>query len=494
MVDAFTNYFVTSVDGEISNYFPTNKNTLNLTAINNIDPRWNESVIAMKYAIWGIVDMENKFESFALHCDDLLLYHTSLIQSETLFLAFLLLIDDQNIFITTRIKAVELYTKWIINYWKTDFQPNINKMNNMLIISPNNIQNNIYNYCAIYKECQTQQQLKQTTLRLIHSLIIYSNNDINKFPVDLMETIIKYFDFTSILLDRVRALLLEFQSKQNIDVIEQKEDEHKDGMNLKYNIWKQKPKYIAQQLTLIAFEKFRNIEARELVGLQWKKNKQLSPNTTIFIEHFNNIQYWTQNEILYCKNIKQRAAKITKFLQICQHLLEINNFHTFIAIINGLDSTEITRLKKSWEKISNKVEIIFKNAKKLLSRNFNNRAVRTRQRDIPPNTACIPHVGLVLLDLVFIDEGCNSMQVIQQTAMFPNMRKIIRIKDRISFLQRYQLIEYNFERNIDFEISFCNKIQSLTVDVDDLWEKSTAIKKQDNDESQKKSLFSLFKK
>eukprot|EP01084_Bolivina_argentea_P308331 533137_1 len=317
----------------------------------NNDAEMDKTSMKFKHTILEVLDSENikVTETTTLTLNDFLLYHSSLVESTTLLNAFLLLIGDFNIFIDTRIKAVNLCYKWMKTYWKTDFQPNVHPI---AIILQNIVSMN--NYSTIYDQCHDEYTLHEAVSKVTNGMIIDSQCDINKFPTELVQTIIKYFDLTFILLNRIKYL---FQQCKNDFVEPETNCIHEHKHDITYDIWKQKPKYIAQQITLQTFEIFKQITPRELIGEAWKSqnNAIIAPNVVALIHQYNNVTIWIQNEILDAKNIKQRAAQIAKFLQISKHLLEMNNFHILSAIFSALNSASIHRLKHAWPKVSDEI-------------------------------------------------------------------------------------------------------------------------------------------
>ena len=55
--------------------------------------------------------------------------------------------------------------------------------------------------------------------------------------------------------------------------------------------------------------------------------------------------------ILAQKDKPSRAKMITDFINIADELLKLNNFSSFIAIINALEGSSISRLQSSWNKV-----------------------------------------------------------------------------------------------------------------------------------------------
>jgi hypothetical protein len=74
-----------------------------------------------------------------------------------------------------------------------------------------------------------------------------------------------------------------------------------------------------------------------------------------------------------------------------------------MAILCALNSSTISRLKKTWEGLPTKYRVILENLRKATEHSRNYAEYRSRIRNaVPP---CLPFVGLFLTDLTFSYEG-----------------------------------------------------------------------------------------
>lgn len=101
--------------------------------------------------------------------------------------------------------------------------------------------------------------------------------------------------------------------------------------------------------------------------------------------------------------MKERSKRVTKFIQIAQKCRELNNFNSCMAIIAGLESSCIFRLKKTWQTVSPGSVAIFEQLKDLTSQQHNFSKLRSvvEHSTLP----CLPYIGIHLTDLVFIEDG-----------------------------------------------------------------------------------------
>jgi hypothetical protein len=80
-----------------------------------------------------------------------------------------------------------------------------------------------------------------------------------------------------------------------------------------------KSRVLAEQLTLIEFEYFKNIKPQEFIAEASQSNRD-GPASALrrMIDHFNNVSRWTEETILLEPRAKNRALLIEKFVHICR--------------------------------------------------------------------------------------------------------------------------------------------------------------------------------
>ena len=160
---------------------------------------------------------------------------------------------------------------------------------------------------------------------------------------------------------------------------------------------------LARQITLTDHKMLTQISQLEFINSLWrhKEAKTLCPNHTAFVDRFNVINLWVVTEIVSQPNVKRRADIVkqvwfasmyycyysqqnvcfcffdnlfivSQFIRIAGHLLHLKNFNSLFAIISGLGSVEVSRLKATWERVDVKHEDAFKEMEKLMdpSRNM----------------------------------------------------------------------------------------------------------------------------
>jgi Rap guanine nucleotide exchange factor 2 len=148
------------------------------------------------------------------------------------------------------------------------------------------------------------------------------------------------------------------------------------------------PLELSAQLTLRDYCLFKSIESSEYIDFLF--NKKESKYGYVHLDEFSDLSneemFWVINEVLHESNLMKRAKVIKNFIQIAQICKECKNFNSLLSIVSGLDHMTVTRLKDTWEKVSNKYKKIFSDLKLLLDPSFNMNKYRLliRNENIQP--------------------------------------------------------------------------------------------------------------
>jgi son of sevenless-like protein len=146
--------------------------------------------------------------------------------------------------------------------------------------------------------------------------------------------------------------------------------------------------------------------------------------------HFRE-SYWTTTQILSVPVLKSRARMVEKMISLAQHCLAMNNFSSTFAIVAGLETSAVFRLKKTWELIAPDKKAALEEMVSVLSSGKSYKEYRGRvHRYLFVNFVnfffrivlfvfvlvccsavgpCLPYLGVYLSDLTFIDEGNSDM-------------------------------------------------------------------------------------
>ncbi|KAL5628550.1 hypothetical protein BROUX41_003298 [Berkeleyomyces rouxiae] len=164
------------------------------------------------------------------------------------------------------------------------------------------------------------------------------------------------------------------------------------------------PLEFARQLTVKQMNIFSSIMPTELLGSQWMKKAGVdAPNVKAMSTLSTALSNFVAENILGYTEVKKRAAAIKQWIKISYQLYELNNYDGLMAIICRLNSSTITRLRKTWDNISPKRREMLKNLQAIVEPQHNHKALRSKLHDhVPP---CLPFLGMYLTDLTFVDIG-----------------------------------------------------------------------------------------
>jgi hypothetical protein len=167
------------------------------------------------------------------------------------------------------------------------------------------------------------------------------------------------------------------------------------------------PLELARQLTVKQMNIFCSILPEELLASQWmKKGGVDAPNVKAMSALSTDLSNMVAETILHHTELKKRAAVIKQWIKIAQQFLELHNYDGLMAIICSLNSSTITRLRKTWDAISQRRKETLRNLQEIVEPAQNNKVLRTKLHDhIPP---CLPFLGMYLTDLTFVDIGNPS--------------------------------------------------------------------------------------
>ncbi|KPI45651.1 Ras guanine nucleotide exchange factor A [Cyphellophora attinorum] len=206
------------------------------------------------------------------------------------------------------------------------------------------------------------------------------------------------------------------------------------------------PLELARQITLKTSGLFCSILPEELLANEWMKtSNSLAVNVRALSRLSTDISNLVSESVLQLEDVKKRATIIKQWIKIANKCAELNNYESLFAIVAALNSTNITRMLKTWDQVSQKTKNTLEELRKITNFERNFSAFRDRLQNLVP--PCIPYVGMYLTDLTFVDHG-NAATRQLNAANGPieviNLDKHMRTAKLISDLQRFQ-IPYRFQ-------------------------------------------------
>jgi hypothetical protein len=225
---------------------------------------------------------------------------------------------------------------------------------------------------------------------------------------------------------------------------------------------------IAAQVTLKDFELLKRIPVREFLGKMKNKNGE-APRIMDMINMNNRLTSWVQDFILSFEDESKRVAALKKIIYLGKHLRDLNNFSSLGAIYYGIVASPIHRLK-AWKSLGKKETQICDEMKEL----FANRQKGLRAAMEIATNPCIPHVGLFLGDLTFLDSNENMI------GKLINFRKQNMIAERIRWIKQAQQSGYAGKIVADPVFQQYIELRVKHIDQDDLWNLSIKREPQQN--------------
>ncbi|CAD5220794.1 unnamed protein product [Bursaphelenchus okinawaensis] len=243
------------------------------------------------------------------------------------------------------------------------------------------------------------------------------------------------------------------------------------------------PQVVAQQLAHIELERLSMIGVDEIVQMLGnvnleslgEHNSDTTGNIKYYIKWFNQLSVFTASEIQKHTRKKHRVRCIEFFIDLGKECINIGNFNSLMAIVAGLSSQAVTRLKKTWQRVDKaKLEILQHQLNP--SGNFvsyratlNAAIWRSECAKNDNERVIIPFFGLMLKDLYIIHRASldplpNGQLKIAMFAQFAqHMANLILWKDRpcpfkrnTSILQ-YLLLAPSYVENDLLTLSFENE-------------------------------------
>jgi len=198
------------------------------------------------------------------------------------------------------------------------------------------------------------------------------------------------------------------------------------------------PQEFARQITLMQYGMYRKIPPKEFLSLSWNKDDKetRSPHLLTMIREFNRISWWIVNCIVQENELKNRTKALKNIMKMVAECHKLNNYNAVFALVAGLSSAPIHRLKKTREAVNMTKDFELWTA--LTSPRGSWKAYRNAiHRADPP---CIPYLGVYLSDLTFIEENKTYLE----NGMI-NMFKCRKVADVITEIQQYQQKPYNLK-------------------------------------------------
>mmetsp|Transcript_19709 Transcript_19709/g.50031 ORF Transcript_19709/g.50031 Transcript_19709/m.50031 type:complete len:633 (-) Transcript_19709:72-1970(-) len=196
------------------------------------------------------------------------------------------------------------------------------------------------------------------------------------------------------------------------------------------------PLELARQLTIKESFMFRAVTAMEVKSQAWMKRPEIAKNVVAIVNNFNALSAAVAAEIVCPTEPKDRKKALKHLIQLAEALTELKNYQSLVAVVSGLSSSSVSRLKETWKSLNKKSMQAWEKLSEEISpaSNFSNYR-NTIKFCEPP---AIPYIAIFLKDLTFIEDG-NPDYLAQNLINFEKMRMISKVFQDI---QRFQEVQY----------------------------------------------------
>lgn len=224
-------------------------------------------------------------------------------------------------------------------------------------------------------------------------------------------------------------------------------------------------KEIATELTRISNYLFSKITPKEFFkGLFTKKDKEkTSPNICKVVDRFNTLSFWVIEEVLSYDYASDRAKVIEKFIHIANELKTLNNYNDCMSIVSALGQMIITKLNKSWKKVSSKNMTLLHKIKKLLNFQNNYKNIRDEiAKCLENGKPFLPFLGYYTKRICFLEESGPYVK-----SGLINVDKISQVEQILSEFYDKNKVKYELEIKEDVKnkllifqcLDPCNEIE-----------------------------------
>ena len=203
-----------------------------------------------------------------------------------------------------------------------------------------------------------------------------------------------------------------------------------------------KAKLFAEALTQVDHDLFREIKLEEFMNKNWTKDDKYeqAPGIMKMIKRFNGLGHWTMETVLLPNEHSERLFCLKKICYILYQLVALNNFNSASALLAGLLSAPVQKVKNLWEELPSKTRKRFKEVSDLLRPYGNYQLYRSRMGQLTSSDPAIPYFAVVLRDIVAV---YDSMEPVGDDGAV-NHSRVFRLGEILWSLEDFQ------HRNIRF--------------------------------------------
>jgi hypothetical protein len=164
-----------------------------------------------------------------------------------------------------------------------------------------------------------------------------------------------------------------------------------------YSFHSMRAKAIAEHLTILDYQAFRNIPFEEWTNYARSGKPFGCPTIQEAIVLFNGISCWVQSKVLSEMTPEKRARIMTKYIEVAEHLRELGNYNGLVSVVGGLNSSSLLRLKRTLDALPAKSKASLDEMTATVSSDGNYGALRKAlEATMSRNSFVLPAIGKLM--------------------------------------------------------------------------------------------------
>ncbi|KAI8359274.1 ras guanine nucleotide exchange factor domain-containing protein [Mortierella sp. GBAus27b] len=200
------------------------------------------------------------------------------------------------------------------------------------------------------------------------------------------------------------------------------------------------PLEFARQLTIMEANCYNQIKPVDCLSKAWiSTDPSIGLNIKNMIKASDLYSNWINEIVLSEKKISKRAAVIKHLIAVAVKLRQLNNFSMLVATISALARGPVHRLKRTWKQVPSRFMTALATLQDVTSPSMGWSEYRQQLQSV--NLPCIPYLGLLLTDLVYVEDGYSKH--LRRAAQHINFHKCVRTAEVIREIQQYQSVPYS---------------------------------------------------
>ncbi|KAJ8014190.1 hypothetical protein DPEC_G00037680 [Dallia pectoralis] len=213
------------------------------------------------------------------------------------------------------------------------------------------------------------------------------------------------------------------------------------------------PMELAEHLTFLEYKSIRRISFTDYQSYVIHGCLVDNPTLERSIALFNGVSQWVQLMVLSKLTPQHRAEVITKYINVAQKLLQLQNFNTLMAVVGGLSHSSISRLKETHSHLAPEVTKIWNEMTELVSSNGNYCAYRKAFTD--SEGFKIPILGVHLKDLIavhvvfpdWVDD--NKVNIVKMQQLYFTFNELVSLQSATSQVEPNMDLIYLLTLSLD---------------------------------------------